>query len=196
MSENSNLPETHAGLAAPIGSATKRINQRYVREAIDKLQIWSKRLEAELDRDPEGVVPWLAVQGIMEASTAIAYSAGQVNGAHFEGGGRKSPNDPSRLAAANTCDLKFMSDTKLKGDPAVESSAWLAELDTLYKRYKQVNDAAIWGGSFEREHSAAMEMRPLVNKMFETLLKLMESRSANAPGERPGATTEKESNAK
>ena len=41
------------------------------------------------------------------------------------------------------------------------------------------------GGSFEREYGAAMELRPLVNKMFDTLIKLLEARSANAPRERP-----------
>lgn len=55
----------------------------------------------------------------------------------------------------------------------------LAELDAQYKRFVAVRHTSVWGGSFEREHGAAMELRPLVNKMFDTLIKLMEARSAN-----------------
>lgn len=53
----------------------------------------------------------------------------------------------------------------------------LAELDALYKRFNSVRHTSVWGGSFEREYGAAMEIKPIVNKMFDTLIKLMEARS-------------------
>jgi hypothetical protein len=56
----------------------------------------------------------------------------------------------------------------------------LADLDAQYKRFCAVRHTSVWGWSFEREHGAAMEIKPIVNKMFDTLIKLMETRSANA----------------
>lgn len=64
----------------------------------------------------------------------------------------------------------------------LRSTDWLAELDALYKRFREVERVAVWGGSWEREHHAQQELKPLANKMFEALLKLLEERSsANSP---------------
>lgn len=53
----------------------------------------------------------------------------------------------------------------------------LGELDAQYKRLVAVRHTSVWGGTFEREHGAAMEIKPIVNGMFDTLTKLMEARA-------------------
>lgn len=58
----------------------------------------------------------------------------------------------------------------------VTEPAILVLLDALYKRYQEVEHVATWGGSFEREHGARLELKPIVNKMFDELLKLLEAR--------------------
>jgi hypothetical protein len=58
------------------------------------------------------------------------------------------------------------------------STDWLAELDGLYKRFREVEKVAVWGGSYEREHSAQQQLKPIANKMFDALLKLLEERSS------------------
>lgn len=40
----------------------------------------------------------------------------------------------------------------------------LQELDALYQRYRQLEHVATWGGSYEREHGARTELKPIVNK--------------------------------
>jgi hypothetical protein len=69
-------------------------------------------------------------------------------------------------------------------EEARRDSARFVELDALYKRFKATRDTAVWGGSFEREHAAAMDMKPIVNKMFDGLIKLLEARSLAALTER------------
>lgn len=58
--------------------------------------------------------------------------------------------------------------------PSVDSL--LTELDQLYTRFRQTEHVATWGGSFEREHGARMALKPIVNKMFDTLLIFLEER--------------------
>jgi len=60
---------------------------------------------------------------------------------------------------------------------SAESDALLVELDQLYERYRQLEQVATWGGSFEREQGARMELKPVVNQLFDTLLKLLAARS-------------------
>lgn len=57
----------------------------------------------------------------------------------------------------------------------------LAELDRLFKRYKDVERQATWGGSYEREEGARRELKPLVNTMFDQLLKLLYLRNPEVP---------------
>lgn len=57
----------------------------------------------------------------------------------------------------------------------------LTELDALYKRYREVQHIAIWGGSYEREQGARMELKPIVNDLFDKLLKLLEQRKPSEP---------------
>ena len=70
----------------------------------------------------------------------------------------------------------------------LRSKELLAELDGLYKRFKGLQHTATWGGSFEREHGAAMEIKPVVNAMFDKLVALMELRSANESSSQTGAS--------
>jgi hypothetical protein len=65
-------------------------------------------------------------------------------------------------------------------------TALLTDLDAQYKQFVAVRHTSVWGGSFEREHGAAMQIKPIVNKMFDTLIKLMEARSANDQAQRSG----------
>lgn len=53
----------------------------------------------------------------------------------------------------------------------------LRPIDDLYVQFKQVESSAIWGGSFEREHGARMELKPLVNQLFDAMLKIMAERN-------------------
>ncbi len=80
-------------------------------------------------------------------------------------------------------DLKPKSKSATPGNPKASAELrcmeLLADLDEQYKRFCEVRHTSIWGGSFEREHGAAMQIKPIVNKMFDTLIKLMEARSAN-----------------
>jgi hypothetical protein len=68
-------------------------------------------------------------------------------------------------------------DAEPKIDPQVRCDDLLAELDALYVKFRATQHTAIWGGSWEREHAAQMDIKPVVNKMFDTLIKLMEIRS-------------------
>jgi hypothetical protein len=70
-------------------NAIKSVHQNQVRMAIIRLRDLTYRLESDMDKDPGGVVSWLLVQSIMEEALNIVYAAGQVNGAHFAGGGRQ-----------------------------------------------------------------------------------------------------------
>ncbi len=61
---------------------------------------------------------------------------------------------------------------------AQEDSKMLEQLDKVYLQYVETNHQAIWGGSWEREHAAQRAMKPIVNEMFDLLLKLLAARSA------------------
>ncbi len=60
--------------------AVVAVNRRRVRESIDKMQVWLKRLEDQMDVDPDGVIPWIPIQTISEGMSELVYSAGHVNG--------------------------------------------------------------------------------------------------------------------
>lgn len=74
-----------------------------------------------------------------------------------------------------------MDETHGSTDCELHQETGLTKLDELYKRYRQVEHVATWGGSFEREHGARGELKGIVNKMFDTLLKVMEDRAKRVP---------------
>jgi hypothetical protein len=45
-----------------------------------------------MKRDPEGVVPFIAVESILIRATALAYEAGRLNGAMMRHDETRSPN--------------------------------------------------------------------------------------------------------
>lgn len=84
---------------------------------------------------------------------------------------------PKESAATN--------DARTERGAPVRCDDLLAELDRLYIKFRATQQTAVWGGSWEREHAAQMDLKPLVNAMFNTMIKLLEARSANDQAERP-----------
>lgn len=60
-------------------SAIKHQNRRQVFESIELLKTWTVRLESELQKDPDGVIPWIQLHSIAEATSKLLYAAGHVN---------------------------------------------------------------------------------------------------------------------
>lgn len=72
-----------SSLAAPIGSAIAHQSRRQVWEQLAQIKIWVARLESGLQRD--GVIPWMQLQSLSEATERLIYSAGQVNALRVAG---------------------------------------------------------------------------------------------------------------
>lgn len=61
--------------------------------------------------------------------------------------------------------------------PIASQEEKLKSLDALYLQYTSLQHQATWGGTYEREHYAAQELKPVVNALFDGLLKLLEERT-------------------
>ena len=79
-------------LAAANGSAIEHQNRRQVWMALERIKDWTRRLENELQNNPDDVIPWIQVNSITEATSELLYSAGQVNAMICAGCVTKSPN--------------------------------------------------------------------------------------------------------
>lgn len=66
-------------LAASDGSAIEHQNRRRVWEELDAVRTWSARLEAGLQKEPDGVIPWLQLESLHQATSRLLYAAGHVN---------------------------------------------------------------------------------------------------------------------
>lgn len=73
------------------GSAIAHQNRRRVWEELEAIKMWTARLEAELQKEPDGVIPYLHLKSISDSVTDLLYAAGQVNALRLAGG-KKSPN--------------------------------------------------------------------------------------------------------
>lgn len=82
--------ETGQPSCAPrIGSAIAHQNRRRVWEELEAIKTWTARLESELQKEPDGVIPWIQIQSISEATGRLLYAAGHVNALRLAG---VSPN--------------------------------------------------------------------------------------------------------
>lgn len=76
------MPETRerpASENAARCSAILNQNNRRVWEELDVIKMWVGRLESQLQKEPDGVIPWIPLQSISEATSRLLYSAGHVN---------------------------------------------------------------------------------------------------------------------
>jgi len=74
-----------------MGSAIEHQNRRQLWEELETIRSWLERLEAELQANPDGIIPWIQVQSISEAANKLLYAAGHVNAIILA----ECKNDPS-----------------------------------------------------------------------------------------------------
>lgn len=60
-------------------SAIEHTNRRRVWVELENIKAWAKRLEDELQKNPDGVVPWLPLESLSGAVSGLIYAAGHVN---------------------------------------------------------------------------------------------------------------------
>jgi hypothetical protein len=59
--------------------AMEKQNRRRVWAELDAIKKWAERLESELQKEPDGIIPWFHIQSLSEATTQLLYAAGHVN---------------------------------------------------------------------------------------------------------------------
>lgn len=62
-------------------SATEHQNRRRVWEELEQIKQWSERLKATLQKEPDGVIPWIQLESISQATSRLVYASGHVNAA-------------------------------------------------------------------------------------------------------------------
>jgi hypothetical protein len=90
--------EAKSELSPVNGSGISEQARRAVWEELESLKRWTKLLEEHLQNDPGGVVPWLHLDSISEATSKLIYCAGQMNSLRLARG-RESPN--TKLAGSS-----------------------------------------------------------------------------------------------